>query len=252
VLIHGLGSARTVWSLVAPALAKNFEVIGVDLPGQVQTPWVPGTKMDPRSLADAVAQALDRLGVRRAHLVGNSLGGWTALELAAACPERVASVTALAPAGMRDKPLQRVRLGFKLNRYLARCLRPVLPAILASERLRGLALARNSPVWQTWSTETCRHAAHAMAGSRSYNAALHGTLHRVAGCTLRIPASIPLTVVFGDTDTVLPAHTSQSRRYMPPHGLWLHWERCGHAIQLDCPERVVSLVKEVAGMGNAA
>lgn len=248
VLIHGLGSARTVWSLVTPALAKTFDVIAVDLPGHGRTPWVAGTPMDPRSLAEAVSETLDALGVRRAHLLGNSLGGWTALELAAAAPDRIASVTALAPAGMRERPLARVSFAFKLNRYLAVALRPLLPQILGSERLRGVGFARNSPVWRTWSIETCRDAAEAMATSRGYAPALNGILGRMAECTARIAPSIPVTIVFGDTDVVLPARTSQSRRHLPPHARWLEWDRCGHAIQLDHPARVVALVNEVAGM----
>lgn len=247
MLIHGLGSARTVWALVTPALAERFEVIAVDLPGHGQTPWVPGTAMDPRALADSVRATLDGLAIPRAHLVGNSLGGWAAIELAAAYPDRVASVVALAPGGMRDKPLEKISLAFRLNRYLARGLRPVLPVMLKNERLRAVGFARNSPVWKTWSIDTCRDAALAMANSEGYDAALQGLLHRVAEATRRIPASIPLTVVFGDTDTVLPPTTSQSRRYLPPHGRWLEWERCGHAIQLDYPDKVVALIREVTG-----
>lgn len=247
VLIHGLGSARTVWALVTPGLAASFEVIAVDLPGHGGTPWIDGTAMDPRSLADSVRATLDAIGIRRAHLVGNSLGGWVALELAAGSPDRVASVTALAPGGMRDTPLKKISLAFRLNRYLAVGLRPLVPIVLKSDRLRGLAFARNSPVWKSWSLETCRAAAEAMAISKGYDAALAGLLHRVAECTLKIPATIPLAIVFGDTDTVLPPSTSQSRRYLPPHGRWLEWERCGHGIQLDYPDRVVALVKELAG-----
>ncbi len=246
VLIHGLGSARTVWALVTPALAASFDVVAVDLPGHGSTPWIGGTAMDPRSLADSVRATLDALGIQRAHLVGNSLGGWVSLELAAGSPDRVASVTALAPAGMRETPLRKVSLGFRLNRYLAVGLRPLAPVVLNNERLRGLAFARNSPVWQSWSVETCRAAADAMANCKGYDAALSGILHRVAECSLRIPASIPVTVVFGDTDTVLPPTTSQSRRYLPAHGRWLEWERCGHGIQLDYPDRVVELVRELA------
>jgi pimeloyl-ACP methyl ester carboxylesterase len=85
-----------------------------------------------------------------------------------------------------------------------------------------------------------------MAGAAGFGAALEGTIGRVASCAAAIPAAIPVTVVFGDTDNILPARTSQSRRYLPPHGRWLDWERCGHAIQLDDPERVVALVHEVA------
>jgi len=247
VLIHGLGSARTVWKLVTPALARSFDVISVDLPGHGQTSWVAGTAMDPRSLADSVRATLDELGIQRAQFAGNSLGGWVALELAASAPDRVASVTALAPAGMRDRPLEKVSLGFRINRYLAVGLRPIAPVILRNDRLRALGFARNSPVWKTWSIETCRDAADAMAGCKGYDAALAGILHRLADCTLRIPSTIPVTIVFGDTDNALPPSTSQSRRHAPAHARWLEWERCGHAIQLDYPDRVVELIRDVVG-----
>lgn len=247
VLVHGLGSARTVWKPVTPALAAHFDVIAVDLPGHGRTSWIDGTAMDPRSLAESVVETLDALGVdEKVHLVGNSLGGWTCLELAAAHPHRVAGITALAPAGMRDTPLRRIGLGFKLNRYLSVAARPLLPLLLGNERLRGIGFAQNSPVWKQWSIETCRDAADAMALSGGYHAALDGILGRVADCAKKIPESIPLTIVFGDTDVILPPSTSQSKRHLPSHARWLDWERCGHAVQLDHPERVVDLVKEVA------
>lgn len=246
VLVHGLGSARTTWKPVTPALAASFDVIAVDLPGHGRTPWVKGTAMDPRSLAASVVDTLDHLGVhQKVHLVGNSLGGWTCLELAAAHPERVASIVALAPAGMRDTPLAKIGLDFKINRYLSVAARPLLPILLGNDRLRAIGFAQNSPVWKQWSIETCRDAADAMALSCGYHAALDGILGRLADCTKTIPASIPLTIVFGDTDVILPKATSQSRRHLPAHARWLDWERCGHAVQLDYPERVVDLVREV-------
>jgi pimeloyl-ACP methyl ester carboxylesterase len=190
--------------------------------------------------------------VPRAHLVGHSLGGWAALEVAAAHPERVASVTALAPAGMRDVSLLTVPLALRANRYLAIAARPLLPLALRSERVRGVGFARNSPVWRQWSIETCRDAAEAMAASPGFDAAITSALGHVAECTLRIPPEIVLTVVFGDADALLSARSSQSRRYMPPHGRWLEWERCGHAIPLDCPDRVVALVREVTSAASVA
>lgn len=245
VLVHGLGSARTVWKLVSPALADSFDVIAVDLPGHGETPWVEGTAMDTASMAGYVFETLDALGVERAHVLGNSLGGWTAVEMAAARPERVLGVVALAPGGMRDTPLQRIPRSFRLNRYLARATRPLLPYVLPNEAIRRIGFAHNSPVWTTWSLETCRDAAVAMADARGFDAALEATIGRMATCTARIPASIPVTVVFGDTDNVLPARTSQNRKHMPAHGRWLDWERCGHAPQLDYPDRVVELVREL-------
>jgi len=251
VLVHGLGSARTVWKLVTRELAASFDVIAIDLPGHGQTPWRDGTPMDAASMGTYVFETLDALGIARAHLLGNSLGGWTVMEMAAAHPDRALSVTALAPAGMREAPLRRIHWSFRINRYLARATRRALPFMLSRERLRGVGFARNSPVWQTWSIETCRDAAEAMADARGFDAALDATVGRVATCTARIPASIPVTIVFGDTDNVLPARTSQSRKHMPAHGRWLDWQTCGHAPQLDYPERVAELVREVTGAAVA-
>jgi pimeloyl-ACP methyl ester carboxylesterase len=246
VLVHGLGSARTVWKPITAALAKHFDVIAVDLPGHGETPWRAGTPMDPAALAGHVLETVDSLGVKRAHLLGNSLGGWTVVELAAAHPDRVASVVALAPAGMRFKPLAKVHWSFKVNRFLAIATKPLLPFMLPRERLRGLGFSRISPVWKTWSVETCRDAAIAMASSGGYPDALDATVGRWATCTASIPETIPLTILFGDTDTVLPPHTSQSLQHIPLHAQWLMWGNCGHAPQLDYPDRVVELVREVA------
>jgi pimeloyl-ACP methyl ester carboxylesterase len=97
VLLHALGSSRHVWEPVIAALSDHFDVIAVDLPGFGGSPPLPGTVTPtPAALAAAIADALDTTGVRRPHVVGNSLGGWIALELAALRP--LASLTLLSPA----------------------------------------------------------------------------------------------------------------------------------------------------------
>jgi pimeloyl-ACP methyl ester carboxylesterase len=245
LLVHGLGSAATIWKPLLPLISDTYEVITVDLPGHGHTRWIPGTPMDPASLARHVAETLDAIGVERVHAVGNSLGGWTVLELAAAAPTRIRSVVGLAPAGMRDQPLTSRDRNLTANRRLARLLRPTFPILLRSERLRSIGFAQNSPIWRTWSYEACRDAAWAMASAQGYDDALTGTFGRVAECAKRIPGDIPLRVIFGDTDNVLPASTSQSRAYLPAHGTWEIWERCGHAIQLDYPDRVATAIRAV-------
>src|ERR1044071_2049315 len=108
VLIHGLGGEGCVWEPVLPGLEPHHEVIAVDLPGFGRSRPLPGgVTPTPRALAEAVAELLDELGIETAHLAGNSLGGWVALELAllgrarsvvGVCPARSSCGTTRRPA----------------------------------------------------------------------------------------------------------------------------------------------------------
>ena len=104
LLVHGLGSHQQVWQPLLPELESRFDVINVDLPGHGHAPRLaPGSPATPEALAAELAKLLDDLGVVRPHVVGSSLGGWIALELAKA--GRAESVTAFAPAGFWDDSL---------------------------------------------------------------------------------------------------------------------------------------------------
>ena len=101
VLVHGLGSAGTIWKTLVPQLVESFTVYAVDLPGHGEAPLRDDEEMDPRSLARAIVDYMaNDQGVESMHVAGNSLGGWIALEMAAVAPDHVLSVTALAPAGL--------------------------------------------------------------------------------------------------------------------------------------------------------
>ena len=88
LLIHGLGYARWGWEPVLPGLAELFDVISFDNRGIGESDAPPGPYTVAEMAADAV-QVLDEAGVERAHVVGTSLGGMIALELALSRPERL-------------------------------------------------------------------------------------------------------------------------------------------------------------------
>ncbi|PSK98871.1 3-oxoadipate enol-lactonase [Murinocardiopsis flavida] len=88
LLSGSLGSTAAMWEPQATALRDTFRVVRYDTRGHGRSPVPPG----PYTVADLGRDALallDRLGVRRAHIAGLSLGGMTALWLAANAPERV-------------------------------------------------------------------------------------------------------------------------------------------------------------------
>src|SRR5947209_6005525 len=101
LLLHGTGSSRGVWKPVVPLLAREREVIALDLPGHGESPVMPGIAPMPVGYAQVVAATLDRLGLETVEIAGNSMGGWTGLELAKL--GRARSVVALGPAGLWPK-----------------------------------------------------------------------------------------------------------------------------------------------------
>src|SRR3954451_5679892 len=139
VLLHARGCPSRSWQVITPALTRDFTVLAVDLPGfGASPPLAEPTEPSPAALAEAVAVALDQAGVRNPHVVGNSIGGWVALELAKIRP--VATLTLLAPAGMwpGDTPWY-CSVSLRLTRWLTQHLPRVLQQ-LARFRLGRLVL----------------------------------------------------------------------------------------------------------------
>lgn len=102
VLIHGFGSSIYTWKDVIPALAARHDVTALDLPGF-------GRSDQPDDLAfgdlpRAVLGLMQALGVERAALVGNSLGGAVAAVAASSHPERVAGLVLVDAAGFQASP----------------------------------------------------------------------------------------------------------------------------------------------------
>ncbi|MFJ5881353.1 alpha/beta fold hydrolase [Kitasatospora cineracea] len=97
VLLHGGGPGATGWSNYSPnieALSRHFRVIAPDLPGWGESDPVDFATYDH---VDAVCQLLDAMGIEKAAFVGNSMGGHTALRLAAERPERVSHLITMGP-----------------------------------------------------------------------------------------------------------------------------------------------------------
>ena len=129
ILLHGLGSSRQAWDPVIPALAQGFDVVAVDLPGFGESRTLsPQLEPQPSALAAAVDGLLVDLGIEAPHIVGNSLGGWVALELAHR--RRVASLTLLSPAGLWGGRTPRYnRVTLRASRWLARHGRSLSPLL---------------------------------------------------------------------------------------------------------------------------
>jgi pyruvate dehydrogenase E2 component (dihydrolipoamide acetyltransferase) len=99
LLIHGFGGDLNSWMFTQPALAEERRTFALDLPGHGGSVKEVDAG-DADTLAAVVEAALAALGIERAHLVGHSLGGAVAALVALRRPERAASLTLIAPAGL--------------------------------------------------------------------------------------------------------------------------------------------------------
>jgi 3-oxoadipate enol-lactonase len=94
VLSNSLGADRSMWDPQVPALAEQYRVVSYDTRGHGASP-LPSGPYAIDDLVDDLLALLDRVGAERAHVVGLSLGGMTAMRLAARAPERVGRLVLL-------------------------------------------------------------------------------------------------------------------------------------------------------------
>jgi 4,5:9,10-diseco-3-hydroxy-5,9,17-trioxoandrosta-1(10),2-diene-4-oate hydrolase len=103
VLLHGGGPGASAWSnfgRTMPVVAKRFRAVMMDLPGYGETAARPATGHFFTVAADALAGLLDHLSISKVHLIGNSLGGGTAVRVALAYPDRVGRLVLMGPGGL--------------------------------------------------------------------------------------------------------------------------------------------------------
>jgi pimeloyl-ACP methyl ester carboxylesterase len=226
VLIHPLGAELVVWEPVMERLARDRDVIAVDLPGFGQSPGLDRTPT-PRMLAGTVAELMDELGLSRAHVAGNSLGGWVALELAKA--GRALSVAGLCTAGLWSRPLG-PRRGRDV-RAVGRKLMPVMPTLLRSSAGRQLVLRASVAHPERVPPEAAARLVRSYVTSSGYESANVAMRSEVFSDFEDV--RVPVTLAWGELDRLVrrPRETVPDWRTIVLHG-------CGHIPTWDDPRQV--------------
>lgn len=242
LLVHGVGSSRSVWAPVLPQLAAAHHVVVVDLPGHGRSdPLRPQDGAHCAAIARHLSRACIEMGIagtgRWPHVVGNSLGGWIALEMAA--DGAASCVVALAPAGLRQRPLPPGPL-LRSNRALARRTEPMAAALMRFGAVRMLTLGTVSAAPGAVPVELARSAAANLARCTAYERLLDAATHRRFERARQV--RVPTTVVFGDRDLILPGG-AQDPGLAPAQAHWVRLPRCGHTPMWDAPRATVEVVR---------
>ncbi len=248
VLLHGIGRTLDDFTALHTALARDHQVLAVDLPGHGGSAPLDGPHTLP-ALAAAVARFLDAAGVTGpAHLVGNSLGGAVAMRLAVDAPQRAASLALLNSAGFGREVTVALRL------LAIRPLAPLLlrphpgiarrseraiffdPAYVTEERIAtALALARRP------------HGARVMLELVRDLGTWRGVKPRWRAELLDAVAALdlPTLLVWGDRDLILPATHLAYAGSRLPHARRHLFRDTGHMPQIERTAEVEALLREL-------
>ena len=242
VCLHGFTDTWRTWELVLPALERHHDVLAPTLPGHAGAP--PIADVSSGVLADAVERAMDDAGFGLAHIVGNSLGGYVALQLAAR--GRASSVVALAPAGgwaPGDETFRDTLGHFTTMQEQLRAAAPHAEAIVATTEGRRRATQYTTTRFEHIPRELL---AHQMVGAAACQAV--GPLVEYAlrdGWPLEAERiTCPVRVVWGTDDRLLPWPDSAARFRDDwlPHADWVVLDGVGHCPQLDVPLETAQLI----------
>jgi pimeloyl-ACP methyl ester carboxylesterase len=242
VCLHGFTDTWRTWELVLPALQRRHDVLALSLPGHAGGPPLPDD-LDGDTLAGVVEAAMDEAGFATAHLVGNSLGGYLALQLAAR--GRARTVVALAPAGgwaPGDASFRAVLDHFPAMKAQVAPAAPRAEAIMSTAEGRRRATAMTMVNFEHVPADLLAHQLGGVAECAAVEPLT--ALAHAQGWPLD-PARVdcPLRFVWGTADRLLPWPTAAERyRRWFPAADWIELDGVGHAIQLDVPLEAAQLI----------
>lgn len=240
LLLHAAGLDRASWDPVVERVPGFARTIAIDLPGHGATPGLAYDTDVASRLADHVADEVAVLGLHRPHVVGHSLGGVVALELACRVP--VAAVTAFCPIGFCT-PTYASMCGARL-RALVRLVRTVGPVV--RRRLLDHAVVRQLVMSGLSARPSAIRPEVAAADVSSMIAsdlvALTRLATRFAFAAPERLATTPVNLVWAGQDRLLPPNAADRARRVLPHARHMVIVGSGHLVMRDDPDAAAAII----------
>jgi pimeloyl-ACP methyl ester carboxylesterase len=230
VMIHGFGSSLYTWDAWAALLSPKWRVVRFDLPGFGLTgPDPTGDYSDERSLA-VLAALMDRLGLARATLIGNSIGGKIAWKFAVAHPNRVEKLVLVSPDGFASPGFE---YGKKPDVPL---MMKALPYVLPTPMLRmSLLPAYGNSAALTDAIVTRYRDMMLVPGVRAAMVARMGQVLMTDPLPLLRRIQAPTLLLWGRQDGMIPFANSADYLKAIPHSTLAALPGLGHVPQEESP-----------------
>jgi len=235
VLLHGAGDQAGTWGAVVPALAKRFTLIVPDLAGHGDSAPATGPIETSAIFSGLEGVLANQAGGRKVTIVGNSLGAWMAMVLAARHPEWVERVVAVNGGALKHlnasvKLLPQTREEARATLAQIRdASAPQIPDGVLDDMVR---LSANGPL--------ARFAATA-AGMEAW------VLTEDQLRELKVPVSL----IWGASDQLMPLEYARRLEAALPQAKLVALERCGHVPQQEAPRRFLAALQAELGVEPA-
>jgi pimeloyl-ACP methyl ester carboxylesterase len=245
VCLHGLGGTKASFLPTVSALADSYRVVAIDLPGFGESDKPIGAPYDAPWFARSTFAAMDALGIERAHVAGNSMGGRVAIEAGLVDSDRTAGLLLLSPAlaWLRSRPWA----------PMLRALRPELgliqpaPRPLVEAMVRRLVPAANGG-WTAAGVDEFLRAYLSRSGRAAFYAAARNIYldepHGENGFWTRLETlQCESLFVWGRKDTLVPIGFMKHVERALPKARHVELD-CGHVPQVERPRETHAAIRK--------
>jgi pimeloyl-ACP methyl ester carboxylesterase len=248
VLIHGMAGSSETWRAVIPRLSRKYRVVAPDLLGH-------GHSAKPRAdyslgaFAVWLRDLLDELGISRATIIGQSLGGGVAMQFVYQHPDYCQRLILISSGGLGPDVGWTLRL---LSAPGAELILPIIapqPVLTVGNKLRawfsgaGIQSPRGAELWSAYSSlsdaETREAFLRTLRSVVDYRGQAVSALNR-----LHVASELPIMAIWGDQDRIIPVDHAYATQAARPESRLEVLEGVGHFPHVERPTEVVDLIED--------
>jgi pimeloyl-ACP methyl ester carboxylesterase len=248
VFVHGLSGSWPNWLEQLPVFARDHRVVAIDLPGFGYSP-MPAQKLSIAGYARILGGLLDRLGIDAAAVVGNSMGGFVAAELAIAFPQRVERLVLVSAAGISTHRPRGSARGVPVLRSIER----IVMASGAWAATKSDTVARRARLRELTLNVVARHPDRLSpaltaeqlrgAGKPGFLQGLEAVIEYDIRERLR-EIACPTLIVWGDSDRLISVRDADVFAELIPSARKVVFADTGHVSMLERPDEFNALLTD--------
>lgn len=248
LLIHGMAGSSRTWKDVMPGLAEDFTVLAPDLIGHGESAKPMGD-YSLGAFASGLRDLLALLEIGPVTVIGHSLGGGVAMQLAYQHPELVDRLVLIGSGGLGREVSWLLRLltlpgaEYVMPLFFPNFVRDRGNELSKAMHGRGWSLPHVGEMWRAYAS--LAQAENRKAFVRTLRAVIDPGGQTVnATDRLYLAAAMPTLIIWGDKDGIIPVEHAHAAHEAIPHSRLEILEGCGHFPHVQEPARLVEVIRE--------